>query len=386
MGLASIVTALVAATAIAPAGHIVTEWEPGIDEAELGGALVVDTYGVDGLGAYGVRLDDGTTTLAVCIQADVGHVTTATYRADPDVALPAELAYLLWAYLRPGATATDEQAAAVNALAWRYTGAQRRTGGSVWQGDHLEVRVLGVGRLTAVEQAIAALHAEAVARRGPWTLEAFVTDDGEVRVAVHGPGGPIAGVSVGLTGDDGEPVTVTTDAAGVAGARLGDGVRTVRARVAAPGPAVALVAPGSQRLAMPGQPAELTAAVDVPATTTSIVTTTSIATTTSIVTTTTIAATTSAPATSATSTTATSTTAPSTTSTTVPPTPSRPAPTTTSTTTSVAPPADSVTTVPPTVPPTLPRTGLANRAISRLAAVLFLLGALALAVATPRRA
>ncbi len=180
---------------VAPAGRIVTEWDPGLSPAEAGGPIVVDDYGVNGLGAYRVQLDDGSTTLAVCIQADVGHSLAASYVPDPAVAVPPELAYLAWAYLAPSRQVTDVQAAAINVLAWRYTGAQRRGGGPVWRDGPVDVRALGVGHLVAVEGAVDELHAEAVARRGPWTMEAAGL--GAVRVA--GPGGPIAGVSVRFT-------------------------------------------------------------------------------------------------------------------------------------------------------------------------------------------
>ena len=97
----AIVGALLAAVSVgAPvaAGPIVGEWEPGLTEAEVGGPLVVDGYGVNGLGAYQVRLVDGTTRAAVCVQADVGHSLTADYVVEPGSSFAAELGYLLWAY------------------------------------------------------------------------------------------------------------------------------------------------------------------------------------------------------------------------------------------------------------------------------------------------
>ena len=77
--------ALLALTALVPSGggRIIAEWSPGIPEANLGGELVVDGYGIGGLGAYRIAFDDGTTTLAVCIQADIGHSLSAVYVADP---------------------------------------------------------------------------------------------------------------------------------------------------------------------------------------------------------------------------------------------------------------------------------------------------------------
>ncbi len=54
----ALVASLVALSALAlgpspgTTGRIVAEWEPGITEAEAGGPLVVDGYGITGLGAY----------------------------------------------------------------------------------------------------------------------------------------------------------------------------------------------------------------------------------------------------------------------------------------------------------------------------------------------
>ena len=75
-------TALLSAAVVtgpATAGPIVAEWEPGLTPAEVGGAIVVDGYGVNGLGAYQVVLGDGATHLAVCVEADVGHSLSADY-------------------------------------------------------------------------------------------------------------------------------------------------------------------------------------------------------------------------------------------------------------------------------------------------------------------
>ena len=254
------------------------------------------------------------TTLAVCIEADVGHSVDARYEVDATTPVPAELAYLAWAHL--SAVPDDTVAAAINVLAWRYTGAQRRGGGAVWRDGPADVRALGVGHLVAVEQAVEALHVEALARRGPWAL----TADGPGRVRLHGPGGPIAGIGVHLAAD-GWAADVVTAADGVVAFDPPAG--EVRASATAPGAGIALVAPGSQRLAMAG-PAELVVTV-VPArrrprprrTTTTVPPTTTTTTTTVPPTTTssTIAIVTTVPPTSTTTTT-TSVTATTTTTTT----------------------------------------------------------------------
>ena len=169
MGNGSLLAVLLTAATL-PGGRIVGEWEPGITSAEVGGPIVVDDYGVTGLGAYRLALDDGTVAVAVCIEADVGHSLDAPYEVDATTPVPAELAYLAWAYL--SAVPDDTVAAAINVLAWRYTGAQRRGGGAVRRDGPVDVRALGVGHLTDVEQAVEALRVEAQERRGPWALAA----------------------------------------------------------------------------------------------------------------------------------------------------------------------------------------------------------------------
>jgi hypothetical protein len=346
MGTGSLLAVVLAAATLG-GGRIVAEWEPGITSADVGGPIVVDDYGVSGLGAYRVQLDDGTVTLAVCIQADVGHSLAARYEPDPATPVPAELAYLAWAHLARGAP-DDTVAAAINVLAWRYTDAQRRGGGAVWRDGAPDVRALGIGHLVDIEQAIDALHAEAAARRGPWAL----TADGPGRVHLDGPGGPIAGITVHFEAA-GWSADAVTDVEGVAAFVPPDG--EVRASVAAPGSGVVLVAPGSQRLAIAGPDALVVALVPAPPTTTSTTTTTIPPTTSTTATSTTTAST---PTTSSTTATVPTTTAP---------------PTSSPSTTTTAPPA---TTAPPGVPPQLPPTGAGSRNVTRVGAWLFALGAL----------
>ena len=154
-----------------PQARLAAEWDPGWSAAEVGGRFTVDGYGVGGLGAYRLALDAGGAALAVCVQADVGHSMTIDYHADstPSVA-SAELDYLLWRMSGPPGIADDLTAAATNVLAWRYAGALRSTGGTIWSGDTIEIAVSDVGPRPDIEAAVVALHAEAVRRRGPWQL------------------------------------------------------------------------------------------------------------------------------------------------------------------------------------------------------------------------
>ncbi|MET0457616.1 MAG: hypothetical protein ABW195_00085 [Ilumatobacteraceae bacterium] len=366
--------AIVFVAAPVAAGPIVGEWDPGLTEAEVGGPIVVDDYGVNGLGLYRVQLDDGTTRAAVCVQADVGHSLGADYVVEAGAPFAAELGYLAWAYLADEPP-SDVVAAAVNVLAWRYTDAQRRTGGPVWQGEDVEVRALGVGRLVDVEQAVGALHAEATARRGPWAFAEPVVADGTATVGVAGPSGPIAGVAVTFAAGEWSTVAVTGPD-GRAVAEVPADAMAVEVSAQAPGEAVGLVAEASQRLAMAGPPVLLRAAALAPPTTSTTTTTTVPPTTTEAL---------PPPTTTSTTTTTTTTT---TTSTTVPP-------TTTTTSTSTAPTTSTTTTVPATStsvpattvasPPTLPRTGRGARGPVRIGSLLFALGAGAVLVAAPRR-
>src|SRR5829696_637000 len=261
--LAAVVGAIALAAPAAAGGapmpaRIVAEWEPGRSAAEVGGRITVDGYGVDGLGLY--RLGDGPASwLAVCVQADIGHSLAADYRRDPEpVVASAELEYLLWRYVA-AEIADDSEAAALNVLSWRYAGARRRSGGPVWTGERIDVAVVGGPALTDVEADVAALAAEAGARRGPWALVDLTAADGAdgggvIPVALRGPGGPIAGIEVHV--EAGATTSVaTTDADGVATVRRDAAVTgPVVATASGPGPLVTWSASGSQRLAAPGPP------------------------------------------------------------------------------------------------------------------------------------
>jgi hypothetical protein len=255
----------------------------------------------------------------------------------------------------------------------------------VWQGGEVEVLALGVGRLVVVEQAVRMLHAEATARRGPWAFTEPVVVDGTATVAVGGPGGPIAGVPITFAAGGWSSV-VPTGPDGRATAEIPADAAAVDVTAEAPGPALALVAPGSQRLAMAGPPDLLQAtALAPPATTTTTTPPTTTTTTTTTTppppTTTTMPTPTMPPTTTADTTT---TAVPPTTTTGPPassaPTTSTPVSTTTSPPTTTQPPPTTVSS-----PPTLPRTGGGGRGAVRLGSVLFALGAGAVLVAAPRR-
>ena len=327
--------------------RIVDEWRPGVAESGLGGDLTVDGYGVSGLGFYTVRLDDGAGALAVCVQADVGHSAAAEYVAEATATITPELDYLLWRYTsaqRP--VATNEQAAAINVLSWWYAGAERRGGGAVWRdpsGSTVELDVVGVGRLHAVEAAIAALRDEATRQRGPWALSDLAFVDGVARVRLTGPGGPIAGTTVTFT-SGGHTLDALIDGDGWAWAVM-TAVDVLTARTEGPGPTIGLAAPGSQRLVIAGPPTVIEASVDVPPPPTTTSTT--------------------APPTTTTAPTTTTSTFPTTTTSTFPTTTTEPPPLT-------------------TVPATLPRTGDRSRPLTRLGAFAFAAGALLVLLAAPR--
>jgi len=373
------------ASATPSGGRLAGEWDPGYSARDLGGELTVDDYGVGGLGAYPLQLGDGSIVSAVCVQADVGHSLTVEYRQDASPSVEsAELAYLLWRYLQPGHVApSDDIAAAINVLAWRYADAQRRGGGAVWQGEDVDIVVSGGGHLGVVEQTVDALRAEAAQRRGPWTLTADPPtsngDEVDVAARLAGPGGLIAGELVTFRAGE-ATIEATTSDDGIATARFTPRPSgPVTADAAAPGSIVTWSAPGSQRVAVAGPPAELTTAVDIPPPPTTSTTTVppTVAPTTS---TTTVPPTAVPPTTSTTTSTTVAPTAvpPST----VSPTTSMPTTSTTNLATSTTAPHHPVTTTSVSPPPTLPRTGSAARPVARWGALLFALGALGLLGAT----
>jgi hypothetical protein len=63
----------------ADAAGIARAYSPDVTSAALGGDLVVNSDGVAGLGLFRMTLDDGSSSAAVCIQADVSHSAAASY-------------------------------------------------------------------------------------------------------------------------------------------------------------------------------------------------------------------------------------------------------------------------------------------------------------------
>jgi len=373
-----------AAPAPAGAATIVAEYSPGIREADLGGELTVNGYGVSGLGAQRLALDDGSSALAMCIEADVSHSTTADYQPQSPRLDNGALDYLTWRYLGAGGGLGDVEAAGMAVAIWALTGAQRRGGGAVVTGD-IVVDVAGVGRRDDVEAAARRFVGVATRRSGPWSMSEMALADTVASVVVSGPGGPIDGVEVTFAAgawtatartDDSGTASVELPVAELAGA-------TVTAAAAGPGRSVEYGASGAQRFALAGPGAALSAAgvLPLPATTTVPETTTTVPETTTTVpeTTTTLPETTTVP----------ETTLPETV--TVPATTTVPETTTIVTTTvpvtTTAP--DTTTTVPTTVAmataPPLAVTGRSGRGVARLGSALFAAGGIAVYLAAGSR-
>lgn len=390
----------------AAAATIVGEYTPGVTSATLGGRLTVNGYGVAGIGAHRFALDDGSSALGLCIQADVSHSTTANYQRSDNALNNGALDYLTWRYLQGGGP-SDVDAAGMAVAVWGLIGAQRSGGGVIVTPGEISVEVAGVGRRNDIESAAARFVNEALRRRGPWALSDITVQDGAASVHLDGPAGAISGRPVTFrlaaasgaaaweaTADTNDNGVATVD---VAAAGPIDG-RTLTASAVGPGRSIELGAPGAQRFALAGTPVELSASHEFPAappsttttTSTSTSSTTSTTSTTAPTTTTTPAPTTTTPAPTTTSPTGTtvpvrtppSTSEPSTTA------PSTTTPSTTTPSTTTEPP-DTVVTSPPeevpppngpptaSTPPDMPVTGGSPRTVVRVGAALFALGSLA---------
>ncbi len=412
----------------ASAASLVDPYSPGVVAADLGADLVVNSYGVDGLGVHRMTLDNGVTAFAVCIQANVHHSTSAAYAVSGRTANSGALDYLTWRYLS-GGSLSDSNAAGLTIATWALVGAQRNDGGYVWNGGDLSVDVLGIGPRDDIESAAIALVGEATRRRGPWNLAASPFDGtGAVTVRLSGAGGPIPGEPVTFTSADGAwtEQAITNDD-GLATVTPAAGTPSVRAVANGPGQAIEYAAAGVQRLAVAGPAEQLgveialpaaPATTTMPATTTTTMpattTTTMPATTTTsppttiptavpeTTTTTLDVATSNVATTDVTTTTAlpdttviAATTTTGTTSSTTParsPTPEAPETTTTTTTTTT-------TELPPTttelarttsatttaLPEAFPATGSGSRAVVRIGAVFFALGGIVSYIAAGSR-
>lgn len=403
----------------ASAASLVDPYSPGVVAADLGGDLVVNSYGVEGLGVHRMTLDNGATAFAVCIQANVHHSTSAAYSVSGRTANSGALDYLTWRYLS-GGSLSDSNAAGLTIATWALVGAQRNGGGDVWNGGDLSVAVLGIGPRDDIESAAIALVGEATRRRGPWNLAASPFDGtGAVTVRLSGAGGPISGEPVTFTSADGAwtEQAITNDD-GLATVTPAAGTPSVRAVANGPGHAIEYAAAGVQRLAVAGPAEQLGVEIALPAapatttmpattTTTMVETTTTSPPTTSpttvpeTTTTTLDVATSDVATTDVTTTTAlpettviAATTTTVTTSSTAParsPTPEAPETTTTATTTTTElpptttelPPTTSATTTP--LPETFPVTGSGSRAVVRIGALFFALGGIVSYIAAGSR-
>ena len=297
----SLLVLVVAWPSTVDAARIARAYSPGVTGAALGGDLVVNSYGVTGLGLYRMTLDDGSGVAAVCIQADVSHSTAASYQAAAPAYNSGALDYLTWRYLR-GAAVGDVQAAGLNLAAWASPARDATSAAPSGRAARSPSRCSASARGTTSSRPPSRCSARArvdVARghsRHCRTRGRRCRCDSPGRAVrsrtsrSRSPSRAGARTDV-VTGADGIAVFSPPDAA--AGT-------TVRATAAGPGRSQEYAAAGSQRVAVAGVPAQLAVEIPLPAapTTTTSSTTTSTSTSTTSTSSTTTTSTTSVPTTS----------------------------------------------------------------------------------------
>lgn len=181
--------------------------------------VTINDYGTSGLGMFVLDTGDRNER-AWCIEADVPHARSVDAYAEVDpVVRSAELDALVWLLDRKESI-DDDTATATAALAWYYAGARRTIGPLVWSDGSSGFAAIspvdprpwdalppfsmshpvglraGTIDLDAAERQVAALHRQATAWRGPWSLAATTEPGGFV---LRGPAGPIVGADVDVT-------------------------------------------------------------------------------------------------------------------------------------------------------------------------------------------
>lgn len=269
-------------------GHL-TEWAAGYNAAEYEvNKVQLNGYSVDGMGKFQLQAADGTTLDVWCIQADVGHSTTANYQLTANTVSSGQLDYLSFIGRE---TSDDATATAIQAVIWALVNAVRSGGGAVpvWYNTVADAPIApdspdswtslpaystfgypvglrlstsaGTIDLDGAEALAAQLWTDANLLEGPWTIAAPLEvplGSGTYQTqitSVWNVGVP--GRTVTFTLPGGATMSALTDANGYATISPGPVSGTLQVDASAPGTHVEFAASGVQRLLAAGTPTNI---------------------------------------------------------------------------------------------------------------------------------
>ena len=260
-------------------GHL-TEWIAGYNAAEYEvGGVNINGYRINGIGAFEMVRDDGSQLHVWCVQADVGHSTTANYQPTAsNLFASGQLDYLTFMYAN---TTDDATATAVQSAIWYFVNAVRSTTPvPIWGNGAANFAAIapdspdswvalptfdyatypvgllldgasGRTDLDAVEALVAQVAADANLLQGPWALSAPATTGtlGEFRAQVTSVwNAPVPGRAVTFSLPGGGTQTAVTDAAGYATIAGVTGFGALAVEASAPGTHTEFAAAGVQRV------------------------------------------------------------------------------------------------------------------------------------------
>ncbi len=266
-------------------GHL-TDWIAGYNAAEYEvDGVDINGYHTEGIGAFEMVRDDGSRLHVWCVQADVGHSSTANYQPTTSNQFnSAQLDYLAFEY----ADALDDATAtAVQSAIWYFVNAVRSTTPvPVWGNGAAGFAAIspdspdswtalptfnyitypvgllltdstGSTQLDNVETLVAQVTADANLLQGPWALSAPSPTGapGEFRAQITSAwNAPVPGRTVTFTLPDGSTRPAITDAAGYATISDATGFGALTAEALAPGVHVEWAAARAQRVVGAGVP------------------------------------------------------------------------------------------------------------------------------------
>jgi len=266
-------------------GHL-SDWIAGYNAAEYEvGGVNINGYRLDGIGAFEMVRDDGSRLHVWCVQADVGHSTTANYQpTTSNLFNSAQLDYLTFIYAN---TTDDATATAVQSAIWYFVNAVRSTTPvPIWGNGAAGFAAItpdspdswialptfnyatypvglvldgasGRTDLDGTEALVAQVAADANLLQGPWALSAPAATGtpGEFRAQITSAwNAPIPGRAITFTLPDGSTQTADTDASGYATISGATGFGALKVEALAPGTHTEFAAAGVQRVMGAGTP------------------------------------------------------------------------------------------------------------------------------------